>query len=149
MFNDRETYSIEESKYAIKNLISSRNMLWNGITRNVVIAGGFLTSTLQNTNVKDIDIFILANDVAVYNDLTQEFRNGNSYLKAISGKDVPVWSRSEMMNYNHNKYIVDVISNNATKAQYILTHYKTREELLDSFDYKHCKVSYVPSEDKL
>ena len=41
------------------------------------------------------------------------------------------------------------INNNVTKAQYILTTYKTREELLAHFDYKHCKVSYVPENDKL
>ena len=59
------------------------------------------------------------------------------------------WSRSEMMNYNNNPNIVDVINNNETQAQYILTKYKTREELLEHFDYKHCKVSYVPQADKL
>ena len=48
-----------------------------------------------------------------------------------------------------NTEIVDVINNTKTQAQYILTKYQTREELIAHFDYKHCKVSYVPQEDKL
>ena len=148
MFSERETFVIEQSKLAIKNLIFSKKLLWNGITRNVVIAGGFFTSTIQNSKVKDIDIFVLDNDVAVYNDLT------NGYYKAEPTAQIHInnqgeWSRSEIMRYKHNPNILDVINNNKTLAQYILTNYKTREELLNHFDYKHCKVSYVPNDDKL
>ena len=154
MFNERETFVIEQSKLAIKNLIFSKKLLWNGITRNVVIAGGFFTSTIQNSEVKDIDIFVLNNDVSVYNSLTEGFARqemaGPDTRRVI---DDPTgqkeWSRSEIMRYKHNPNILDVINNNKTLAQYILTNYKTREELLNHFDYKHCKVSYVPHEDKL
>ena len=154
MFNERETFVIEQSKLAIKNLVFSKKLLWNGITRNVVIAGGFFTSTIQNSKFKDIDIFVLNNDVSVYNDLTQGFvRQSMAGPDTMRVTDDPTgqkeWSRSEIMKYNHNPNILDVINNNHTKAQYILTTYKTREELLAHFDYKHCKVSYVPQEDKL
>lgn len=174
MFTDTESYNIEHTKNSIKSLITTRNLLWNGITQNVVIAGGFFTSALQNKPFKDIDIFILDNDVAVFNAFTHGFQNQNikekvkqDMMKARSSLDdldfldserifdngeaqePPEWSRSEMMAYMHNPNIVDVINNHRTQAQYILTKYKTREELLDHFDYKHCKVSYVPSEDKL
>ena len=148
MFSDNEKNGIEGAKAAIKAVIDQRKLLWNGITRNVVIAGGFFTSWLQRDKFKDIDIFVLNNDVSVYNDLT------NGYHKAEPTAQIHItnqgeWSRSEMMAYMHNTNIVDVINNNVTKAQYILTKYKTREELLAHFDYKHCKVSYVPVEDKL
>jgi hypothetical protein len=136
MFSEYEVYDIEKAKNHIKTLIGTRSLLWNGITRNVVIAGGFFTSVLQNTPFKDVDIFILNNDVDVYNNLTERQQR-------------PLWRRSEMMSYMHNKNIVDVINNTKTDAQYILTKYKTREELLSHFDYKHCKVSFVPAEDKL
>ena len=138
MFSDNEVFGIEKAKEEIKSLIRIRKLLWNGITRNVVIAGGFFTASLQLNKFKDIDIFILNNDFDVFNNLTQG-RHHN----------VTEWSRSELVKYNHNPEIVDVINNNVTKAQYILTKYKTREELLAHFDYKHCKVSYVPQEDKL
>ena len=138
MFSDNEVFGIEKAKEEIKSLIRIRKLLWNGITRNVVFAGGFFTAALQLNKFKDIDIFILNNDFDVFNNLTQG-RHHN----------VTEWSRSELVKYNHNPEIVDVINNNVTKAQYILTKYKTREELLAHFDYKHCKVSYVPHEDKL
>ena len=152
MFNERETIGIEDTKNTLKYLIGNRSLLWNGITRNVVIAGGFFTSFLQNDKFKDIDIFILNNDVSVYNDLTQGFKNQEETNKnfAMGSSSIRTeWSRSQMMNYMHNPNIVDVINNHHTQAQYILTKYKSREELLSHFDYKHCKVSYVPQEDKL
>ena len=165
MFSDNEKNGIEETKSTLKQLILSRKLLWNGITRNVVIAGGFFTSYLQNDKFKDIDIFVLNNDVSVYNDLTNGFKEQdakNTIKKNMMAQtgvstlddldflaDPQEWSRSEIMAYMHNPEIVDVINNNVTKAQYILTKYKTREELLSHFDYKHCKVSYVPVEDKL
>jgi hypothetical protein len=40
-----------------------------------------------------------------------------------------------------------VWNDTATKYQYIFTSYKTRRELLESFDYLHCCVSF--EDDKL
>ena len=104
----------------------------------------------------------------MYNHLTEGFKKQSDAQKekeqVMRGELLPVtpldsmfddvvqeaeWSRSEMMAYMHNTNIVDVINNHRTQAQYILTKYQTREELLEHFDYKHCKVSYVPQEDKL
>jgi hypothetical protein len=169
MFSDNEKYDIEESKRAIKSLIKTRNLLSGLYGNNVVIAGGFFTNVLKNIKFKDIDIFVLNNDVGVYNHLTEGFKKQSereeAAKKAMAAAynpitpinsifdDVPFadteWSRSEMMSYMHNTNIVDVINNHRTQAQYILTKYQTREELLAHFDYKHCKVSYVPEEDKL
>ena len=69
----KKCYDIEKAKEEIKSLIRGRQLLWNGITRNVVIAGGFFTSVLQNDKFKDIDIFILDNDAEVYHNLTAGF----------------------------------------------------------------------------
>ena len=139
MFSDNEVFGIEKAKEEIKSLIRIRKLLWNGIARNVVIAGGFFTAALQLNKFKDIDIFILNNDVSVYNDLTQGFvRQSMAGTHVMPVVDDPTgqkeWSRSEIMKYNHNPNILDVINNNHTKAQYILTTYKTREELLNHFD---------------
>jgi len=169
MFSDNEKYDIEESKRAIKSLIKTRNLLSGLYGNNVVIAGGFFTNVLKNIKFKDIDIFVLNNDVGVYNHLTEGFKKQSEREEAAKKAmadaynpitpinsifdDVPFadteWSRSEMMSYMHNTNIVDVINNHRTQAQYILTKYQTREELLAHFDYKHCKVSYDPLEDKL
>lgn len=148
MFNERETFSIETAKREIKGQINSRSLLWNGITRNVVIAGGFFTSVLQNKPFKDIDIFVLNNDTTVYNELTGGFHNASGQAQ-VNMTEHGIMRRSEMMSYMHNTNILDVINNTKTQAQYILTKYQTREELLNHFDYKHCRVSYVPEEDKL
>lgn len=148
MFNNEEVHVIKESKREIKGQINSRSLLWNGITRNVVIAGGFFTSVLQNKPFKDIDIFVLNNDTTVYNELTGGFHNASAPTQ-VNMTEHGIMRRSEMMSYMHNTNILDVINNTKTQAQYILTKYQTREELLNHFDYKHCKVSYVPEEDKL
>jgi hypothetical protein len=148
MFSENEVYGIEYAKKDIKSLIIARSLLWNGITRNVVIAGGFFTSVLQNNKFKDIDIFVLNNDTTVYNELTGGFHNASGQAQ-VNMTEHGIMRRSEMMSYMHNTNILDVINNTKTQAQYILTKYETREELLAHFDYKHCKVSYVPEEDKL
>ncbi len=148
MFNNEEVHVIKESKREIKGQINSRSLLWNGITRNVVIAGGFFTSVLQNKPFKDIDIFVLNNDTTVYNELTGGFHNASAPTQ-VNMTEHGIMRRSEMMSYMHNTNILDVINNTKTQAQYILTKYQTREELLNHFDYKHCRVSYVPVEDKL
>lgn len=148
MFNNEEVHVIHESKREIKGQINARSLLWNGITRNVVIAGGFFTSVMQNKPFKDIDIFVLNNDTSVYDGLTEGYHSA-SVATQVTMTEKGEWRRSEMMSYMHNTNILDVINNTKTQAQYILTKYKTREELLAHFDYKHCKVSYVPEEDKL
>ena len=162
MFKDHEKFTIENAKQEIQSLVRTRNLLYRVVFKqNIVIAGGFFTSVLQNNHFKDIDIFVLNNDVGVYNQLTNGFKEQldtpaktadyNSDINSIFDEDVkgPEWSRSEMVAYMHNTDIIDVINNHRTQAQYILTKYKTREELLAHFDYKHCKVSYVPDDDKL
>ena len=172
MFSEQEAFGIQNAKDIIKSLIKTRNLLDRVYdpgagshmqpvnAKNIVIAGGFFTSVLQNNKFKDIDIFVLNNDVGGYNVLTQGFKEQSDKMNnpqphpsvPLTIFDEPMeaeWSRSEMMSYMHNTNIVDVINNHKTKAQYILTKYKTREELLNHFDYKHCKVSYVPLEDKL
>lgn len=163
-FTNEENDAVRQVKNTLKSLIIARDLLSPGLLKNIVIAGGFFTSALQSRKFKDIDIFVLDNDVSVYNLLTQGFnvqeaKNSikNNVMASPSVFDdidfnrTPEtnWSRSEMMAYMHNPNIVDVINNHKTEAQYILTKYKTREELLNHFDYKHCKVSYVPLEDKL
>ena len=96
MFSDNEKNGIEGTKAAIKAVIEQRKLLWNGITRNVVIAGGFFTSWLQRDKFKDIDIFVLNNDVDVYDSLTSGFHNASAVSQVNLTKQGE-WRRSEMM----------------------------------------------------
>jgi hypothetical protein len=49
----------------------------------------------------------------------------------------------------NNKQIEQTVFFKKTGVQYITTKYKTREELVKHFDFKHCCVSYDFSKDKL
>jgi len=104
-----------------------------------VLAGGCFTSWYHGELPKDHDMFILDwYGGKVFDDKLQwsEERyklSDENYLNAMS----------------HNKMIVDVILDKMTNVQYILTKYKTREELIKHFDVEHACVSYVPANDKL
>lgn len=141
-FGITESSRILNAKELISSLIIKRNLFSDAYpyqTSNVVIAGGFFSSTLLNKPFKDIDIFVLNGDRKVFDIMAHRF-----FAHGDEG-----WTRSEMMNYAHGPKIMNVLNNKRTQAQYILTDFKTRQELLEHFDYKHCTVSYVPSVDKL
>ena len=99
MFSEHEAYAIEHTKNTIKSLMRTRNLLWNGIERNVVISGGFFASALQNSKYKDIDIFILNNDAEVYHNLTAGFVRqsmaGTHVMPIVDDPTgTPEWTRS-------------------------------------------------------
>jgi hypothetical protein len=52
-------------------------------------------------------------------------------------------------NYMQNDKIEKTVFVQNSRIQYINTKYKTREELIKHFDFKHCCVSYDPLNDKL
>ena len=52
-------------------------------------------------------------------------------------------------NYMDNDKIEQTIFYKDSKMQYITTKYKTREELVNHFDFRHCCVSYDFATDKL
>lgn len=141
-FNLAEQEIISNAKYNIRKLIFEKAIFWNGITFDCVIAGGFFASAMQDGTYKDIDVFILNDNKGVFSDLTAGSRSDNT-----GAHDWEV--RGDAGEYLQNPHILATALNKKTKAQYILTDYTSREELLKSFDYKHCTVSYVPKEEKL
>ena len=84
-------------------------------------------------------MFILNKNVSVYAHLTDNPAIHDKF--AIRDRDAG--------EYLDNPHIHGTALNLNTKVQYILTDYTSREELLKSFDYKHCTISYVPKEMKL
>src|SRR5690606_17584882 len=46
-------------------------------------------------------------------------------------------------------YTTEEIPSVGAPFQFILTKYKTREELISDFDFKHCCMSYTPHNDRL
>jgi len=96
----------------------------------VVMAGGCFTSWYHNEPVKDIDVFILDSTYiadALFDCVKQDpdrFKVGNS-------------------SYMTNAKVSYTAFDTSTRIQYIVSEYKTREELLDHFDLEHDCISFV------
>jgi hypothetical protein len=97
----------------------------------LVIAGGCFTSLFHSDTVKDYDFFIL----------NSTHEQDKLFEKTIL--------KHGDMSYIKNKNIKATHTNTSNAVQWILTSYKNRKELIDSFDMLHCTISYVPHEDAL
>lgn len=127
-FDHNETQKILDMKNKARILFEALR-LYDIFKNNVVIAGGCFTSWYHGEHPKDYDIFVIGNleeQAKVQNvfesmlvglvDVTQDYKRDND-------KILGVWQDK-----NHK--------------QIIYTHYKTREELIQHFDFTHCMVSY-------
>ena len=136
LFSYTEQMLIADVKNSIrKHFIENVNVLFN--MEKVVVAGGCFASMLNREPVNDYDVFILDDDS---NRMTVE----SISVSPLSG-DVRVGNSDYMQNDKIEKTVF--IKN--SRIQYINTKYKTREELIKHFDFKHCCVSYDPLNDKL
>lgn len=137
-FSDNDIARIGDLKRRAKSLMSQVFAFYGVIDKTrMVLAGGCFTSWYHGESPKDHDVFILGSNGAKINPAEwpeQRYKIGNAdYLNAM----------------NLNAKIDDVILDKQTNIQYIVTRYKTREELIKHFDVEHSCVSYVPSDDKL
>ena len=137
-FSPRDLARIGDLKRRAKSLMSHIFAFHGVIDKTrMVLAGGCFTSWYHGESPKDHDVFILGSNGAKINPVEwpiERYKIGNAdYLNAM----------------NHTAKIVDVILDKQTNIQYIMTRYKTREELIKHFDVEHSCVSYVPSDDKL
>lgn len=120
----------------------------NAITRSIpfktlesdciIIAGGCFTSWLHGEYPKDIDIFVLDNEHAI--------RLAEERVKDVPAD--PAYDKSAAAINKKIKRVVNV-EVGGMKYQWIFTKYKTRQELIDHFDFVHTKVSYDVAEGKL
>lgn len=113
--------------------------LLNNHMPDLVLAGGMFTSMYHYETPKDIDLFVLNENKKLWDIMVHSLiKQSSSYL--IRERD-----RGAMNNYfKDNDNILATALNSNTKLQVILTKYKTRKELIDHFDYKHCCVSLYP-----
>jgi hypothetical protein len=136
LFSYAEQMLIADVKNSIrKHFIENVNVLFN--MEKVVVAGGCFASMLNREPVNDYDVFMLDDDS---NRMTVE----SISVSPLSG-DVRVGDS----NYMQNDKIEKTVFVKNSRIQYINTKYKTREELIKHFDFKHCCVSYDFSKDKL
>lgn len=139
LFSFHEQVQITNIKRKIHDHIFNHLNPFSFNMKKVVIAGGCFASLINDEEIRDIDVFMLedeANHLVVKNIIDMESRDPS---KATVGNN----------EYRDNEKIVETISCHESKIQLITTKYKTREELIDHFDFKHCCISYDYSTNKL
>lgn len=122
-FTPDEVTEIWKMKKWIQHLI-----LGYGLPNDAVIAGGLFASYVQGEKPKDYDVFFLNKSFVVPYEkdgitsglIRSEYQTGNPHVINV---------------YNKNVIGLDF--------QFIVTDYKTREELLAGFDFKHCTMSFT------
>jgi hypothetical protein len=107
--------------------------------KSVVLAGGVYTSWYHEEKIKDVDVFILntvdKGDIIDYISSVkiQDMFEKNSF------KDTSEYKRD---NGNILSVFNAVHEKTRVKLQFIYTNYKTREELIEHFDFLHCTPNY-------
>jgi hypothetical protein len=113
---------------------SAKHVVRTSSLVNGILAGGCFTSWYHQEVPKDFDL----------------------YVTDQSHKEIILACSTELgrfkftyIEYMGNPSIEHVILDTQTKIQYILVKYKTRKEIIDSFDAEHTAVSYDHDNDKL
>jgi hypothetical protein len=142
LFSIKETLMLTAIKNDLYKLYHHQRTIMEQQTWNrdrMVIAGGCFASMIIGEEVKDYDVFLLDDD---HNTKIMEYME----TKWRDREDVRICSDTGYMN---NDRIKKTMFFEQSKCQYILTDFKTREELVDNFDFKHCRVSYDLMTEKL
>jgi hypothetical protein len=102
---------------------------------------------LNGEDVKDYDVFLLdyKPNREVAKMMAAKYDISNFSVEEINNRRVKIGSQ----NYMNNENIEQTIFFQDSRMQYITTKYKTREELVQHFDFKHCCVSYDLLNDNL
>jgi hypothetical protein len=141
LFNEHEREELRLLKRKVRNYFdkfrTTEELIYLFHMDKIVIAGGCFASMLNREPVNDYDVFMLDDDS---NRMTVE-----SISVSPRSGDVRVGDS----NYMQNDKIEKTVFVKNSRIQYINTKYKTREELIKHFDFKHCCVSYDPLNDKL
>jgi hypothetical protein len=104
----------------------------------IVVAGGCFASLLNGEYARDYDVFLLDDEHNrnIAKGLSKLFENNHN-------------ARIGNSDYMNNDKVEHTLFFHDTKIQYVTTKYKTREELVKHFDFRHCCVSYDFATDKL
>ena len=125
IFDLRESAELLAAKIYIEALLPS----WIRQNPNIIVAGGCWASKLHNEAIKDIDVFIL--------DCSNIEKEGiRDLMKAWDCED-----KTDDYARNNDK-VTEVWTSKRNKVQFIFTKHQTRKELIEDFDYVHCKASY-------
>jgi len=120
---------------------------------DVVIAGSFFPACITHeTRFKqvseDIDVFLLDVDDKKRGVFMKEQGFSPGILDSPSSQDYErgrvfgVINSLRTLRFKPYVGFIDVNINLDVKMQFILTDYKTPQELLNNFDFEHCKIAY-------
>lgn len=131
-FASNEALLINDVKSTVYNTLSKTCPVTMRLLENAIVAGGCFASLFRVENPKDYDIFILANDP-----------NRLELYKNIAERTGEEWSLVEDPGYLENNNINGVFTYKSVNVmfQFIFTKFKTREELINDFDFLHCCTS--------
>ena len=140
-FNETEIRKIEKLKHLAKGymngVIHGYGLIYESF---LVMAGGAFTAWHHNEDPRDFDIFVLSPGLDQADPVKAEIQA--MLRQGIKDSDLEINANAAYMG---NPNIVSVWKDNNNRAQFIFTKYKTRKELLDHFDFQHCKVAYTPT----
>lgn len=118
----------------------------NESMQDIVVAGGCIASIFNKEAINDYDIFILNSNRKLFNSLIEN-KTGIWKIRFVNDEE-------DNSKYFNNPHILMTATNvkntqSTDNIQYILTDYKSRQELIASFDFLHCTANYVPVENKM
>jgi hypothetical protein len=117
---------------------------------DIIVAGGAFTSLYHAESVNDIDVFILNSNKNLFHDLI--FGKPGRWTvkhKSVDEGDIDTGTDYDQDEYPENPAVLATAKNNRNNIQYILTSHKSRQDLINDFDYLHCTPSYEPVTGKL
>jgi hypothetical protein len=173
LFNKQEREELEKVKQKVlwhfKQFRLNEEMSIPFKFNKLIIAGGCFASFLNGEEPRDFDVFLLEDEYnrKLAKGVADSYKSEDPIQIPIS--KVPVNPpgantiagyislgpkkndrvRVGNSNYMQNDKIEQTVFFQDSKFQYITTQYKTREELIGHFDFKHCCVSYSFATDKL
>jgi len=120
------------------------------------VAGGVFTSLLHGEQIKDIDLFVVNDHMRLFKQPVIESMPRLEQNALAVKFNIDRWSTEYLNNPNiHSTLHISAIAPRSDTLRQrndinlVCTSYKTREELMDHFDFLHCKVSYDIKENKL
>jgi hypothetical protein len=113
---------------------SAKHVVRTSSLVNGILAGGCFTSWYHQEVPNDFDLYVTDQS---HKEIILACSTELGRFKVTDG------------GYMGNPSIERVILDTQTKIQYILVKYKTRKEIIDSFDAEHTAVSYDHVNDKL
>jgi len=132
LFSEDDIDRIKNAKAYVEEAIPD----WVKSNAFVVVAGGCFASRMHFEMVKDIDIFVLGHHNP------EDQKKMHDAVKRKMQISFPTISDKTQDYARNNDAVKEVWNEDRKKIQYIFTSQKSREDLINDFDYVHCMTSY-------